>query len=73
MHMFTHYLRHDRELDAESTNPDKAQFEKLVSGMYVGEVRCRAAEGSSFCQTGLEIHKMSPPYPQPLLHVGICV
>ncbi len=28
-----------RDLDAESTNPNLMHFEKLVSGMYIGEVR----------------------------------
>ena len=32
-------LGHCRDLDAESVNPEQAIFEKLVSGLYLGEVR----------------------------------
>lgn len=42
-----------RALDAASSNPGEMTFEKLVSGMYMGEVACRimlklAREGSLF-------------------------
>jgi Hexokinase len=42
-----------RALDAASSNPGEMIFEKLVSGMYMGEVACRimlklACEGSLF-------------------------
>lgn len=46
-------LEEDLALDAASSNPGEMVFEKLVSGMYMGEVACRimlklAREGSLF-------------------------
>lgn len=46
-------LEEDLALDAASSNPGEMIFEKLVSGMYMGEVACRimlklACEGSLF-------------------------
>jgi len=42
-----------RALDAASVNPGEMIFEKLISGMYLGELACRimlklAREGSLF-------------------------
>ncbi|XP_022893297.1 hexokinase-1-like [Olea europaea var. sylvestris] len=43
---------YDRSLDAESLNPGEQIFEKIISGMYLGEivrrVFCRLAEEASF-------------------------
>ncbi|XAR53392.1 Hexokinase [Bertholletia excelsa] len=43
---------HDRALDAESLNPGEQIFEKMISGMYLGEVLrivlCKMAEEAAF-------------------------
>jgi len=39
-----------RDLDAQSVNPGEAIFEKLVSGLYLGEVRTTAVPSRSSLQ-----------------------